>query len=139
MQPLRNAPPPGVAPVPAPVELLDRDFVGFWQNSNPRFSTNWWVITEASASNYGVDEQTDTCIRGDAEIVGPATIRLTFGTGGTSRIELNAGPPAVPPARYEGRLVFLAENGGAALHHRIRRRDICFVDGQHLPGAPYSD
>ena len=131
---------PSVASAPTPTARLDADVVGYWQNSNPRFANNWWVITETSGINYGVNRQTGTCIRGDVEILGPETIHLTFGTGGTVQLDLNTGPTRQEPLpQEEGHLMFLSEDGGVALHHRIRRQRICLVDGQHIPDAPYPD
>jgi hypothetical protein len=122
---------------------LDADFVGFWQNSVPRFSTNWWVLTESRAANYGRDPNTGACVRGDAEIVSSDAIRVRFGNGSGEpvRIDLNVGGVngQAPGPDDLGRLAFIQPDGSASLHHRIRRRDICLVNGVHLPDAPYPD
>ena len=113
---------PAVTPVPA--ARLDADFVGYWRNSNPRY-LNWWEITETHVINYGADPRTRSCVRGDAEVLGPETIRVTFGVTATAQLGLD-----------DGRLVFILQNA-KDFHHRVRRRDICFVEGEHLPNAPY--
>jgi hypothetical protein len=103
---------------------VDADFVGYWRNSNARY-LNWWEITETGVINYGADPRTRSCVRGDAEVLGPETVRVTFGDTATAQLELD-----------DGRLVFVLQNT-KAFHHRVRRRDICFVEGEHLPNAPY--
>jgi hypothetical protein len=107
------------------------DFVGYWQNGIFPAIRAWWEITDTSVINWGVDRRTLTCIRGDAEILGPETIRVAFGVEGTSRMDLDDA----------GQLVLRSmPNGGPGTGHvRVRRGQICLIDGTHLPGAPYPE
>ena len=110
---------------------VNADFVGYWQNVNYPRVRAWWEITETSVVNWGVDRRTLTCIRGDADVLAPDLIRVAFGNEGTPRMELDEA----------GQLVFRSSpnSGPGSGHVRVRRSQICFVDGGHLPGAPYPE
>lgn len=129
---------PAIPPAQAVTPHLDPNFIGVWRNSNDRFR-NWWGITETRATNYGVDREAGTCLRGDAQILGPDSIRVTFGRTGEGRLALNVGLNGQEPRPEDRGHLVIFVGGSASVHHRVPRRDICLIDGVYLPNAPYPD